>query len=98
MSIKVMNWVWENGPPDPTQRLVLLAIADHADDCGRAFPSMARIAAKSCVTERGARGIVRRLEDGGWVETQIGAGAAASRCTASSCKTRNQKPGIGNRE
>lgn len=74
MSIEVMTWVWRNGPKDPTARLVLLAIADHADDAGNCYPSMAGIAEKACVTERGARGIVRRLEGDGWLETKVGGG------------------------
>lgn len=74
MSIKVMSWVWENGPQDPVERLVLLALADFADDYGNCYPSMVGIGAKACVTERGARGIVRRLETDGWVKTAIGGG------------------------
>lgn len=74
MSIKVMSWVWENGPQDPVERLVLLALADFADDHGSCYPSMIGIGAKACVTERGARGIVRRLEAAGWVETHVGGG------------------------
>ena len=57
MSVEAMAWVWKNGPNDPTERLVLLAIADHADDHGWCYPSMIGIATKACVTERGARGI-----------------------------------------
>lgn len=74
MSVKVMSWVWENGPTDPVERLVLLALADFADDQGNCYPSMIGIGAKACVTERGARGIVRRLEAAGWVKTSIGGG------------------------
>ncbi|MEF9606137.1 helix-turn-helix domain-containing protein, partial [Paracoccus sp. PXZ] len=74
MSVEAMAWVWKNGPTDPTERLVLLAIADHADDLGWCYPSMIGIATKACVTERGARGIVRRLEAGGWIAVKIGGG------------------------
>ena len=55
-------------------RLVLLAIADFCDDAGNSWPSMARIAQKACVTERGARQIVRRLEADGWLQTVVGGG------------------------
>ena len=74
MSVEAMAWVWKNGPNDPTERLVLLAIADHADDHGWCYPSMIGIATKACVTERGARGIVRRLEAGGWIAVKVGGG------------------------
>lgn len=74
MSVHVMSWVWRHGPSSGTERLVLLAIADHADDEGNAFPSVAGIAAKSCMTERGTRGVLRRLEEGGWLATEVGGG------------------------
>lgn len=74
MSVYVMSWVWRHGPKDATDRLVLLAVADHADDDGVAYPSMIGIATKSCLTERGARGVIRRLESGGWLRTKVGGG------------------------
>lgn len=74
MSVRVMAWVWEHGPSNGAERLVLLALADFCDDAGRCWPAMATIAAKACVTERGARNIVRRLEADGWLKTQVGRG------------------------
>jgi hypothetical protein len=106
MSIRVMSWVWENGPQDPTERLVLLAVADFCDDAGRCFPAMASIAAKACLTERGARGVVRRLEADGWLAVSIGGGrGGANRYQINTRKvsaeggnpeqeTRNDKPGM----
>lgn len=104
MSVFVMSWVWKNGPTEPTDRLVLLAIADHADDHGRAYPSMSGIAEKACVTERGARGIVRRLEASGWISTKVGGGRGGkSHYTVimdenPERETRNAKPGNRNPE
>ncbi len=69
-----MAWIWKNGPCDRAERLMLLALADHADDKGWCFPSMARLAEKTCMTERGARKVIRRLEVGGWLAVQIGGG------------------------
>ena len=74
MSVRVMAWVWDKGPGNGAERLVLLALADFCDDAGRCWPAMATIAAKACVTERGARNIVRRLEADGWLKTQVGRG------------------------
>lgn len=74
MSVRVMAWVWDHGPSNGAERLVLLALADFCDDAGRCWPAMATIAAKACVTERGARNIVRRLEADGWLKTQVGRG------------------------
>lgn len=94
MSIKVMSWVWENGPNDPTERLVLLALADFADDHGNCHPSMIGIGQKACVTERGARGIVRRLEADGWINVAIGGGRGGK----SRYQILMQKPGTTNPE
>lgn len=74
MSVRVMAWVWDKGLGNGAERLVLLALADFCDDAGRCWPAMATIAAKACVTERGARNIVRRLEADGWLQTKVGRG------------------------
>src|ERR671931_438908 len=48
MSIKVMNWVWDNSPTKGTELLMLLAIADNAaDDGGNAYPSIRTLARKT---------------------------------------------------
>jgi hypothetical protein len=49
-----------------SEKLVLLAMADHADDAGKScFPSITRIAHKSSMTRRGVQKVLRRLEDKG---------------------------------
>ena len=74
MSLKALTWVWQNGPQDQSELLVLLALADHADDAGRCFPSMVGIGQKARMTDRGARNVVRRLEVAGWLFTKVGGG------------------------
>lgn len=74
MSIKVMNAVWASGPDDHAGLLVLLAMADIADDNGVLWPSLATIAAKSRMSERNARRIIRALEAAGWVDTSVNRG------------------------
>jgi hypothetical protein len=51
MSIKIMAAVWELNLPQ-NQKLVLLALADHADDRGTCYPSVARIAFLLCSIHR----------------------------------------------
>jgi hypothetical protein len=70
MSVKVMAKIWEAGPPQQGDRFVLLAIADHANDEGEAFPGVAGLARKTCMSERGIQKILRRLEAGGWLVTE----------------------------
>jgi len=60
MSLKVMNWAWTLGLP-PAPKLVLMALADEADDTGFCFPSQARVARKSSVSDRTVRRIVATL-------------------------------------
>lgn len=101
MSIKVMSCVWDNGPKDPTERLVMLALADFCDDGGNCFPSMIGIAEKACVTERGARGIVRRLEAEGWLSVNIGGGRGGKNryhLNLNKLGTKNPEPETGNDE
>tara|TARA_R100000700_G_C3160127_1_gene136419 strand:- start:202 stop:903 length:702 start_codon:yes stop_codon:yes gene_type:complete len=44
MSVEIMSRVWANSEAKGTARLVLLAIADHANPSGIAWPSLRRIA------------------------------------------------------
>jgi hypothetical protein len=74
MSIKIMTQIWEAGPSDMGERFVLLAIADHANDDGLAYPSGARIAKKTCMDERSVRRITKRLVDAGWLRVEYNAG------------------------
>lgn len=69
-----MAQVWRNGPQDGGELLVLLALADFADDDGYCWPSMSSIAKKARMTERGARKIARRLEDAGHLSCEVGGG------------------------
>lgn len=69
-----MSQVWETGPAKQSHLLVMLALADYANDTGVCWPSMASIATKARVTERGARKIVRELEALGWLEIDTGGG------------------------
>lgn len=75
MSIKIMSRVWEEEGLDTLQTLVLLSMADHAQDDGtNCYPSMARIARKARCSERQARRIVRSLEKAGFLTTSTNRG------------------------
>ena len=65
MSIEVMSRVWKHSKAYSGYLLVLLAIADHADDEGQAYPSIAGVAHKSRMTERQVhRALVWLVESG----------------------------------
>jgi hypothetical protein len=71
MSIKIMVEVLEMQEIGGAEKLVMLALADNANDGGLCFPSMRTIARKATLTERGARGVVRRLTKRGFLEVEI---------------------------
>jgi hypothetical protein len=50
MSIKVMSLVWEKSQAKGKELLLMLAIADFADDWGEAFPGITRLAKKCRVS------------------------------------------------
>lgn len=66
VSIRVVNWVLEHSEARREERLVLVIIADEADDLGlNSHPSQRRIAEKSRVPQSTVRECIRRLEGAG---------------------------------
>lgn len=64
MSIKAINWAWKQSLP-PGQKLVLIRLADRADDNGECWPSQKSIAEDTGQNERTVRRIVKQLESRG---------------------------------
>lgn len=75
MSVAVSSWVWEHSQARGNARLVLLAIADCADDTGaNAYPSLNTIADKAKVSRRTAIRAIEELVGMGELERHHGAG------------------------
>jgi hypothetical protein len=75
MSVRVMSWVWEQSKSQPTSRLVLLAIADCANDVGaEAYPSMTKLRAKTGLSERAIQGAIQKLVSIGELVVSLNAG------------------------
>lgn len=75
VSVQAMEWVLDHSPATGTDRLVLLAIARHADrDGGGAFPSAATIAAEAKVDRRNAFRSLQKLEAAGAIRVEHGGG------------------------
>lgn len=74
MSVKMMTEIWDNSPQTGTNLLMLLAIADHANDDGMCWPAVERLAQKCRVKERQAQYIIRALEASGELSVEIGTG------------------------
>ena len=58
MSIKAINWVWQNSAQKGGALLVELAIADFCDDQGRAWPAIETLAKKARMTPRNVNYII----------------------------------------
>lgn len=74
MSIKVMTYVWDHSPHTGSDLLMLLALADHANDQGRAWPSIPTLAKKCRVQRRQALYILKKLEEAGDITIEHGRG------------------------
>lgn len=78
MSVRTMAAVWERSQHSGTHLLMLLAIADFADDDGRAYPSVPTLARKCRMKERNAQYILAELVETGELATQRGKGPRGS--------------------
>lgn len=74
MSIKAYKAVWEHSQQSGGALVVLLALADHANDEGYCWPGIERIARYANVKERQIQRHIRALEDAGEIETRQGDG------------------------
>lgn len=75
VSVRVSAWVWDRSTVSGNSLLVLLAIADHANDAGGgAWPSVRTLAAKVRIDERSVRRILRRLETAGMISVDVSGG------------------------
>jgi len=70
MSIKLMTAVWERDDLTSTHKLVLLALADWANDEGLCWPSINRLAVKASLTTRAIQKAIRQLEQMGFVRRE----------------------------
>ena len=63
MSIKYLNWAWNQNLDTPLQKLILVKLGDNADDSGRAFPSLNNIAKFTSCNEKTVRRNISKLEE-----------------------------------
>ena len=74
MSIRTMSHVWEHSQQKGASLLLLLAIADYANDDGRAWPSIATLANKIRMSERNTQRLLQRLSRCGEIEIEVNSG------------------------
>jgi hypothetical protein len=74
MSIRVMSLVWDSELTDIYEASVLLALANHADDDGRCYPSMARVAKLARCSLRKAQVVTKALVARGYLRVEMNSG------------------------
>lgn len=68
MSIKQLNLAWGAQCETHTQKLVLLALADNADDGGTCWPSLSTLCRKTCLSRQGVIDQVKGFEKMKWLK------------------------------
>lgn len=63
-----MAWVFAHSPAEGTDRLVLLSLANHANELGQSWPSVATIAQEANVSERAVQRSLASLRAAGALE------------------------------
>lgn len=71
MSVEVWNSVWKHSTQEGTALLMLLAIADSADEYGECWPSVEYLAEKCRMKIRNAQLLIKRLTDAGELCVEI---------------------------
>lgn len=74
MSITCMNRVWACPTQSGTKKLLLLALADRADDDGFCWPGVASLAQRTGVSERQVQRMLRKLEADGEIFVKVNVG------------------------
>jgi DNA-binding MarR family transcriptional regulator len=62
MSIRIMTLAWQVETATHSEKLVLLALADNANDAGECWPSISTIAKKCSLSRQGVLNQISRLE------------------------------------
>lgn len=68
MSVHAMSAAWRLTTPSPTCKLVLLALANYADEENKCFPSVKKIATETGLSDRAVRNSIKQLIEAGVVE------------------------------
>jgi hypothetical protein len=74
MSIRIMTQVWERSQHKGSELLLMLAIADNANDRGLAYPSLNTLAKKTRITRRNVIFLVKKLIRSGELRVEVGRG------------------------
>lgn len=74
MSFKVTNWAWSRSEARNGARLVMLALADRADDAGFAWPSIEDLCDRTKLSPRAVQKAITNLVELGELKVESGGG------------------------
>ena len=77
MSTHILSACWALSGMSSTQKLVLISLADQANDDGVCWPSIPRTVKRTCLSERAVRAAIRELEMLGILETTSRSGTSS---------------------
>ena len=101
MSIKLMSEIWDNQDPQLTgsKLVIMLCLADHANDNGECWPSIARLAERARIAPANVTRHIKELEAAGYLIVTRTSGthntyvvAATPRANAHPTPTRQRHP------
>lgn len=70
MSVDATRWAWRQDCGRATSKLVLLSLADRADDKGVCYPSIQRLERDTCCDRKTVMSALRQLESAGLISAQ----------------------------
>lgn len=73
MSIQALAWVFSHSPTTGAERLVLMSLANHANDLGEAYPSRETIGREARVADKTVKRALAALEAAGAITRAINA-------------------------
>lgn len=81
MSLAAISWAKSQKTGSPTLKAVLMAVADYADENGRAWPSQSKLSEDTELSERAVRGALADLAEKGLLQKEARRRADGSRST-----------------
>lgn len=79
MSNRIMALCWQLSGMSGTEKAVLIALADRADDAGMCWPSIATLAQMTCFTDRAVQKCIHSLLEKGLISVQVSPGGKSNK-------------------
>jgi len=71
MSISALNWAFNATGMKSSQKLLLITLANYADEEGLCYPSIETLMKKACLSNKAVIANIRKLEELGFIEKRI---------------------------